>query len=52
MRYQKYDEESDLINFLVDDKEVGGGMCMAAGIQELAQLQNKLLNQIIVAYSS
>lgn len=34
-----YDETSTLNNFLVDDKENEGGMCMAAAMQELARIQ-------------
>ncbi len=30
--YIKYNDESELINFLIDNKEPGNGMCMAAGL--------------------
>lgn len=36
--YIKYDEDSPLYYFLVDDKERGGRMCLAAAMQQLATL--------------
>jgi hypothetical protein len=39
-------EDSSLIYFLVDDKEEGGGMYMAAALQNLAALHNRLLESL------
>jgi hypothetical protein len=49
--YIKYNEESPLNYFLVDDKEKEGGMCMAAAMQQLAIIQTTLLQTLINAYS-
>jgi hypothetical protein len=49
--YIKYDEDSPLNYFLVDDKEKEGGMCMAAAMQQLAMMQSSLLQTLINAYS-
>lgn len=50
MDYLKYSEESALINFLIDNKEPGSGMCMAAGLIELSEIQNKILNELLNHY--
>ncbi|CAG9325347.1 unnamed protein product [Blepharisma stoltei] len=42
----EFNEESQLTNFLVDNKVKGGGMYMAAVLIELAEIQNKCLSQI------
>ena len=49
--YKKYSEESEMINFLIDNKEPGNGMCMAAGLYELTEIQNKILGDLTSAYS-
>jgi hypothetical protein len=49
--YKKYSEESEIINFLINNKEPGNGMCMAAGLYELTEIQNKLLEDLSSAYS-
>jgi hypothetical protein len=36
---------------LLDNNEIGGGMCLAAGLQELAKIQNKILKQLVTLYS-
>jgi hypothetical protein len=54
IQYQKYKPESKLINFLIDDKEPPDetGMAMAAGLSELSEIQNSVLNQLVEIYSS
>ena len=49
--YIKYDQNSFLNYFLIDDKEQEGGMCMAAAIQQLSMMQSSLLQTLINAYS-
>ncbi len=41
--YIKYNQNSFVNYFLVDDKEKEGGMCMAAAMQQLAVMQSSLL---------
>lgn len=47
----RYSKDSELIHFLIDNKEPGGGMCMAAGLNELTEIQNKILNDLVGVYS-
>jgi hypothetical protein len=35
---KEYNENNELISFLLDNKELEGGMCLAAGLQELAKI--------------
>ena len=51
LEYLKYTEDSPIINFLVDNMEPGNGMCMAAGLSELSNVQNQILNELINVYA-
>jgi hypothetical protein len=46
-----YDEQSELINFLPDNKERGNGMAMLAAMQELGKIQNNILTDVLNEYS-
>ena len=46
-----YDEQSELINFLPDNKEKGNGMAMLAAMQDLGKLQNDFLTEFLYEYS-
>jgi hypothetical protein len=46
-----YDEQSELINFLPDNKERGNGMAMLAAMQELGKIQNNILTEVLNEYS-
>ena len=46
-----YDENSELIHFLADNKEKGNGMAMLAAMQELGKLQNNLLSDVLHEYA-
>mmetsp|Transcript_3004 Transcript_3004/g.4645 ORF Transcript_3004/g.4645 Transcript_3004/m.4645 type:complete len:1347 (+) Transcript_3004:98-4138(+) len=46
-----FSRDSELLYFLIDNKEQGGGMYMAAALSQLAQIQNNLLLQFQEALS-
>ena len=50
--FSKHNETSELIYFLLDNKEPGGGMCMAAGLNELTEIQNTILRELVDTYCS
>ena len=48
---QKYTEDTEIINFLPDNKEKGNGMAMLAAMQELAKIQNQILGDVLQEYT-